>query len=385
MKIAILGSRGYPSTYGGFETFVRKLAPWLVERGHNVTVFGRGGNLGKTTVTDGVTVVDTVGLNGKSASTFTHGVTAALHCLRDKPDVVLMLNVANGPAILILKLRRIPVVINVDGLEWKRAKWGRIAKNAFRFGAWLSARFADAIVVDSKEVGRIWRRDYAVQSTFIPYGADVLCGLPTDRVQSLGLEPAHYALAVARLAPENNVELFLDAMEILQWSVPTVVVGSANYRNPLQVRLGALRDARKVLWLGHIDDQALLAELWANAGVYFHGHSVGGTNPALLSALGLGAPTIAVETPYNEEVLGARGLVSPDPVQLAAAVQNLVGDRTRRAEWAEAGRERVAQAYRWDDVLIQYEKILSATTSKRECPRRATADCPESGLPAHDS
>lgn len=361
MRIAILGSRGYPSTYGGFETFVRHLAPWLVEQGHEVTVYGRGGGRASSRVVDGVRVVDTLGFRTKSASTVSHGMTAALHCLCWKPDVVLALNVANGPALPLLKARRIPVVMNVDGIEWLRAKWGWLARNGFRVGAWMSARLADVLVADSKEIGRVWKERYGVDSVFIPYGAEVLeNACPANRVIELGLEPHGYALAVARLAPENNIELFLDALEELDWKVPAVVVGSANYENPVEARLRDLQEAGRIKWLGHVHDDGLLTQLWAHAGVYFHGHSVGGTNPALLSALGCGAPTVAIDTPFNREVLmDDRQVVDANSSAVADAFATVLGDEGRRRELAAYGRSVIAERYRWPSVFEAYEATMA--------------------------
>lgn len=362
----ILGSRGYPSTYGGFETFVRRLAPWLVERGHEVTVYGRGGMGTRSRHVDGVYVVDTVGLNTKAASTISHGITAAVHCLRHKPDVVLALNVANGPAIPILKIRGIPVAMNVDGIEWKRAKWGRIARGAFQFGARTSARLSECLVADSREIGRIWREEFDVEPVYIPYGADVPDEIGHGRLRQVGVDPRSYVVVVARLAPENNVDLFLDAMELARWRMPIVVVGSANYDNPTEARLRVLDAEQKIRWLGHVADQDLLTELWGNAAVYFHGHSVGGTNPALLSALGCGAPTVAVDTPYNREVLGGGDqVVEPDPVSVRDAIQRVFGNAEYQSELGQRGRAIVHDRYRWTDVFEAYERLLLDMASGR--------------------
>lgn len=359
LDIAILGSRGFPSTYGGFETFVRQAAPWLVDRGHRVTVYARGGSSRSVSEIDGVQVVATRGFSAKSASTVTHGFSGAMHAGLHKPDVVLALNVANGLALPLLKTRGIPVAVNVDGLEWERDKWGKIARRGFRAGAKSCALFADELIADSKEVARVWSEDFGVTPTFIPYGADIVYGAGDDKVRSLGLEPGTYALAVARLAPENNIELFVDAMASLNWTIPTVVVGSANYSNPLESRLRVHDANGEILWLGHVSDQELLGQLWANAGVYFHGHSVGGTNPALLQALGYGAPTLAVDTPYSREVLGGdRQLVAASPEVVSSAIQQLIGDQEKRAEFTALGRARIEESYQWTHVMESYESLL---------------------------
>ena len=359
LRISILGSRGYPSTYGGFETFVRHLAPWLALRGHEVTVYGRSNGFRRVAQVDGVRTVATMGLSSKHGSTVSHGLAAALGCAIERPDVVLALNVANGLGLRLLTARDVPVVMNVDGIEWQRGKWGPLARAAFRMGAQASARHASVIVADSTEVARIWKRDFAVDPVFIPYGADLHGDTGAARLEHLGLVPDSYALVVARLAPENNVELFLDAMGKLDWEIPTVVVGTANYDNPLEHRLAALAAEGSLTWLGHVSDQDLLSELWANAGVYFHGHSVGGTNPALLQALGHGAPTIAVDTVYNREVIGYEDqLVAPEVVRVVEAVRELIGDGSRRARLAARGRQTIMHRYLWDDVLKKYEATL---------------------------
>ena len=359
LRISILGSRGYPSTYGGFETFVRQLAPWLVLRGHEVTVYGRSDGFRRVSQVDGVRTVATIGLSSKHGSTVSHGLAAAVGCAMERPDVVLALNVANGLGLRLLKARDIPVVMNVDGIEWLRGKWGPLARAAFRMGAQASARHASVIVADSQEVARIWKRDFDVDPVFIPYGADLHGDLGTARLAHLGLEPDSYALVVARLAPENNVELFLDAMTKIDWEIPTVVVGTANYDNPLEHRLAALADEGSLIWLGHVSDQELLSELWANAGVYFHGHSVGGTNPSLLQALGHGAPTVAVDTAYNREVIGHDDqLVAPEVAVVAEALRELMRDADRRSQMAARGRRTIMQRYLWEDILEQYETTL---------------------------
>lgn len=369
MRISILGSRGYPSTYGGFETFVRSIAPWLVAQGHEVTVYGRGNMGHRESVIDGIRVVETRGVGLKTTSTFTHGLTGAIDCWRDRPDVVLVLNVANGLGIPLLRARGVPVVVNVDGIEWERDKWGRIAKRCFRLGARATARFANVLVADSQEVSRVWAADFGAETTFIPYGADIIDQPSVERVRKLGLEPGRYAIAVARLVPENNVDMFVDAIEHLDWKVPAVVVGAANYRNPLEERLERLSREGKVRWLGHVDDQGLLAELWAHSGVYFHGHSVGGTNPALLQALACSAPTVALDTPYNHEVLRDRGrLVPPDVAAIAAVIDDVLSDPERRAQMASEGRDVVESRYGWSTSHRAYEVIMSAVAKRAASP-----------------
>jgi glycosyltransferase involved in cell wall biosynthesis len=367
LRIAILGSRGYPSTYGGFETLVRRLAPFLADRGHEVTVYARRPAAGQPRVDfiDGVRVVHSRGVETKIASTLSYGFSAAVHASRERPDAVLVLNVANGFANALLRARGIPTVVNVDGIEWERAKWGRVARATFLAGAKLSNSTADLLIADSRHLGRIWQGRFGASPRFIPYGADIIDDGGSERVTALGLNPGTYALAVARLAPENNVELFVEAMQRLSWKVPAVVVGSANYDNPLSDELARLHEQGRLLWLGHVADQTLLNQLWGNAGVYFHGHSVGGTNPALLQALGCGAPTLAVRTEFNREVLGADDqLVDPDGGVIAREIGALLSDADRRRELRQRGRRIVASDYRWDQVCLAYLAALFEVSAR---------------------
>jgi glycosyltransferase involved in cell wall biosynthesis len=284
-----------------------------------------------------------------------------VHSAWDRTDAALVLNVANGFFLPVLRTARIPTAVNVDGLEWLRPKWGPVARRAFKAGAALTARFADTVICDAEAIRAHWARTYKRESVFIPYGADVLPPLGSDRLRDVGLVPGGYVLAVARLVPENNVDLLLDAAEKLNWKFPVVVVGDMSGVSPLESRLRMLEASNDQLrWLGHVSDQELLNQIWQNCTLYVHGHSVGGTNPALLQALGAGAPTIALNTAYNREVLGPKGVTfEPSPESLAALIEELYDDTERRSRLTVSGRAVVRDKYGWSDVLTAYEHTLA--------------------------
>lgn len=363
-RYAIIGSRGYPSTYGGFETLVRKLAPYLRDTGADVTVYGRDSR--RSVVRreiDGIHVVDTPGVEGKSTSTLSYGLTSVAHAARQDFDAALVLNVANGYWLPRLRRAGIPTVVNVDGLEWERDKWSRAGKAVFKTGARLTARYADHLVADARAIGDYWRANFGVPSEFIPYGADLDDVDGADKVTDLGLVPGSYLLVVARLVPENNVDLFLDALERLTPETPAVVVGSAGGAvSPLEERL-ARTDLQRpgFRWLGHVSDQQLLKQLWRHCALYVHGHSVGGTNPALVQALGLGSPTVALDTVFSREVLGAGWPTYPvgRPEQLAGLLTHLLDRPEARAKLSIRGREIIEERYRWEDVLGAYAELLA--------------------------
>jgi len=371
MRLAIVGSRGYPSTYGGFETLVRKLAPYLVREGHEVTVYCRpvGGSSLRTRrrVVDDVECVTTAGVDRKTMSTLSYGLTASLDVARRHHDAAIVLNPANGYFLPILRRAGVPSVVNVDGLEWKRDKWNALGKRVFHTAARQVARHATTIVVDSRAIGEVWAEEFGVASTFIPYGADIIDVQTTQHIGRLGLADEPYVLYVGRLVPENNVELFIDAATRLRERYRVVVVGTAGYGDPIEARVEQLAAHPNVTWLGHVHNQLLLTELWANAGAYFHGHSVGGTNPALLQALGAGAPTVAYDSPFNREVLdGAGVMVGRNVREVVAAIEQVMECESVAKKLRNDGQARVAKAYRWDDVCRAYLEAAMKAPAIRE-------------------
>jgi glycosyltransferase involved in cell wall biosynthesis len=360
MKIAILGSRGFPSTYGGYETLVRHIAPHWAATGHEVTVYCRSRvTPARQWTAEHVRCRWTPGIESTSLSTLSYGASSHLDASLRGYDAALVLNVANGFFLPLLKARKIPAVVNTDGIEWQRGKWGKFARQVFLAGARLSAKYADLLVADSEAIAQIWSEMFNVQSRFIPYGAPVVRGTSTKHIEALGLEPESYVLAVARLIPENNVDLLLDAIERLTMKPPVVVAGSGPAGCALERRLGDLDRRGVVRWLGHVSDQELLRELWERCGVYVHGHSVGGTNPALLQALGAGAPTLALNTAFNREVIRNEvQMFAHEARELAARISAVLGDAEARERLREHGRSVVAERYSWPDVIDSYLDAL---------------------------
>ena len=363
--VAIVGSRGYPSYYGGFETLVRKLAPFLADNGWKVTVYSRERiDLGRQNEAHaGVNVVPNWGLETKSLSTLSHGLSAACGTATMRPDVALVLNVANGFYLPLLKLRKVPTLVNVDGIEWEREKWGRTARQIFLAGARATATWADALVMDSTAIALRWNQEFKRTGHYIPYGGDKVADVPPPP----GLERRGYVLFVARLVPENTVGSFMEAARKLATQWPVVVVGSSGYRGPVEQQLRSLvKEVPGISWFGQIKNDALLHALWNNAGVYFHGHSVGGTNPALVQAMHCGSPTVARDTVYNREVLQQCGLyVAPDPGSIVDVVSELMVDYQWQENLARRARGRAIENFGWDAVAKSYHVALTELIAKR--------------------
>jgi glycosyltransferase involved in cell wall biosynthesis len=364
-SVAIIGTRGYPSYYGGFETAVRKLAPYLVEEGWDVTVYGRPGSTREDDPNRDARVTTRVtrGLETKSLSTLTYGLTAILDAVRRKPDVALIMNVANGFWLPFLKLRGIPTLVNVDGIEWERAKWGRLAKAVFKGGAKTTAWWATQLVFDAHEIGRRWKKDFGRDGVFIPYGGDERAELPLES----GLTHRGYALVVARFVPENTILEFIEAAPKIAEHHDVVIVGSSGYGGDIDERVEHLASSNdRVHWLGHVSDDNRLFSLWQHAGAYFHGHSVGGTNPALVQAMTLGAPIVARDTVYNREVMGPEGLfIQPDALAIEGVVADLLNDTAMQNRLADDARKRSRGDYSWPSVTRKYETAMRSLMEKR--------------------
>jgi glycosyltransferase involved in cell wall biosynthesis len=357
-SVAIIGSRGYPSFYGGFETLVRELAPYLADRGWDVTVYGRPASLttGLADRDQRVHSVETAGIEKKSLSTLSYGLTSVVHAARKRPDVALVLNVANGYWLPVLRARGIPSLVNVDGIEWERAKWGRAAKSVFKAGAFMTARYGDTLVSDSREIARRWRGEFGRESAFIPYGGTV----PSDLAAPDEFDGRPYVLMVARFVPENTVSEFFEAAERLSDNWDIAIVGSSGYGGELEDKAKSLAEQNdRVHWFGHVSDDRKLFSLWKHCSAYFHGHSVGGTNPALVQAMACGAPTVARNTVYNREVLGSSALFSePTPPSIEFSIHNLMSDLVLQERLRSSSLERAVELYSWNGVCADYEREL---------------------------
>ncbi len=366
MRLAILGTRGIPARYGGFETFAEELSRRLVARGHEVTVYTR-----KHLVPErlqeyqGVRLVLLPCLRQKHLETLTHTLLSALHLRPEDFDAVLLCNAANAPLIPLLHAKGLPVALNVDGLERKRRKWGCLGKRYYLWCEALSARWADQVVTDARVIQRYYQRVWRRKTTMIPYGGDLVWPHSHETLRKWGLKPRGYLLYVSRFEPENNPDRLLEAYRRVPGNVPLVMVGGAPYARRLtrRVRQLAAQDPRVVL-TGPVYGQGY-RELMAAALAYIHATEVGGTHPALVEAMGAGQVVFYLETLENREVVGDAGLrfsFIGQPAleqQLAGFLANPEGFQFLR----ERAKARVDARYRWDQVAAAYENLLEGMCS----------------------
>ena len=366
MRIAILGIRGIPAKYSGFETFAKELAPRLVERGHDVTGYGRRGAVEWTdSHYKGVRLVVLPTIHTKHLDTPVHTLLSCFHALSQHYDAVLVCNAANALLIAPLRMAGIRVVLNVDGIERLRKKWGPAGRAWFWMSEYLSTRIPSAIVADASVIQSYYQDRWGAESTMIPYGANTDRPEGTLALGTYGVEPRRYLLVVTRLEPENNTELVVRAFSRVKTDMRLVVVGDTPFPSDYKNRLRALaeRDPRVVM-TGFVYG-APCRELQANLYCYVHAADVGGTSPALLEAMALGGYVVVSGTAQNLEVIDGIGL-SYEPGSEDSLVERLqyAVDHPDEADASRGpARSRVETVYSWEAVTDAYEDLLTATTS----------------------
>ncbi len=389
LSIAMVGTRGVPAHYGGFETCVEEVGSRLAARGHRVVVYCRR-TAGEPAPSShlGMELVQLPAVPRRALETLSHTAVTVAHLAVHRTDVALVFNAANAPLLPVVRSRRIPVATHVDGLEWRRSKWGPTGRRYYRAAEALAVRWSDAVIADAPGIAAYYLAEFGAPTTLIAYGAPII-DPPLDRLGELGLTPRGYHLVVARFEPENNVHVVLEGYRTAAARLPLVVVGSAPYSDEYTARLHRLGDER-VRFLGGVWDPELLDQLYAGCFTYLHGHSVGGTNPSLLRAIGAGAPTLAFDVVFNRDVLGEAGTYFSSPADVRAAVehaeQDPPGERARGARLRER-----ARAYRWDDVADSYEELCRRLVagparpnlSGRRSSRSRVSPVPSSPLPDH--
>lgn len=363
----MVGTRGVPAHYGGFETAVEEIGVRLADRGHHVRVYCRTGNSEIAGLYRGMELVTLPALHQRTLETLSHTGLSALHLAVHRTDVAFVFNAANAPFLPIISAARIPVATHVDGLEWKRAKWGNGGKRYYRVAETASVWMSDALIADAQGIADYYREEYNVPTELISYGAPVLEDVGHDKLAEFDLEPNSFHLVVARFEPENHVDVIVEGFVRSNARLPLVVVGSAPYADAYTAKIKEIAEHdSRVRLLGGVWDQELLDQLYANALTYQHGHSVGGTNPSLLRAIGAGAATSAFDVSFNREVIGEAGTFFSNSDDVARLIEeserDVPGQRARGAQ----SRER-ARAYDWNLVAEEYED-LAFRLSARSTP-----------------
>jgi glycosyltransferase involved in cell wall biosynthesis len=361
MKIGILGTRGIPARYGGFETLAEELSARLAARGHDVTVYTRS-RYAEPGLREwrGAKVRALPTIPTKYLDTVAHGLLSGLDAAFERFDAVLVCNAINALSCFLPRVSGATrVVLNVDGLERHRRKWNAAGRLAYRLSEKLSTIVPDAVVSDARVIRDYYRERYGFESHFIPYGGDLPEPAGRETLERLGLSAEGYVLYVSRLEPENNADAVVRAYRDVPGEMPLVVVGDAPYAADYIAHVRAAADSR-VRFPGAIYGEGY-RQLLAHASVYVHATEVGGTHPALVEALGYGRVVLYNATSENEEVAGGAGLPfdAREPGTLTRVLTSLLNDPASGSVWKERAKARANERYRWEDVASRYEAVLS--------------------------
>ena len=386
MRIALVGTRGVPAAYSGFETLVEAVGERLAERGHEVTVYCRPHMVeGRHRFYKGMRLVYLPTIANKYLDTIVHTFVSTLHmAVVRRPDAAVYFIAGNSPLALLGRLLGIPTIINVDGLDSMRSKWNGPASAYLRWAERNAPRFADATITDSRTVQELYRREYGAETYFIPYGSEMDGEDTGEHLARFGLDPKKYILFVGRLVPENNAHVLIEAFEALDTDLKLVVVGDAPYMEEYHSGLHATKDDR-VVFTGYVYGDGY-RELSRNAALFVAPTEVGSTHPVITEAMAAGNCVVVNDYEPNLETIGEAGLSYPGSegaAGLRRVLEEVLRDPDTIARYGELARERARTLYSWDAVTTAYEELSAwwltgagtrgSVSGGRDCRRRSAA------------
>lgn len=362
MRIALLGTRGVPASYSGFETCVEQLGSRLVERGHEVFVYCRRHHVKYVGEQyKGMSLIFPPTVQNKYLDTIVHTTLSSIHALTGRYDIALYFIAGNSPTTWIPRMVGTSTVLNVDGLDWKRAKWPGFAIRYLKLAEYLATRLPTAYITDSRAVQASYEARFGSTPLYIPYGSEVEMKPPAEVLERYKLVQGEYVLFVGRLVPENNVDHLIEAYRHLDTQKKCVIVGDSTYAEDYKERLHQLAEGdQRIVFTGYQFGDAY-HELGSNALIFVETSAVGGTHPAVVEAMAFGNCVIVNGTPENVETIGDAGL-SYDPEQgakdLASVLGELLTAPDKIAALGERAEHRAAEKYSWEAVTDQYEELF---------------------------
>ncbi|SEF83909.1 glycosyltransferase [Algoriphagus boritolerans] len=363
LKVAIMGAKGYPYVYGGYDTLIKELGERLVAKGVHVRVYNhRALFTDRPRFVNGIECIYTPAIESKSLTQLTHTFFSMIHACFSDVDVIFVVNSGNGPFGLISKLFGKPTAINVDGLEWLRPKWKGLGSKYFFWASKLATKFYDQLINDSDEMRRVYLELFQADSKVIAYGANPRESVESAPIKKWNLESRGYFLIVGRLVPDNNADLIIEGFLKSNSDRKLVITGDVPFEDEWANRLKNHQDKR-LLFTGYVRDPDELAALYSHCFAYFHGHEFGGTNPAMLKALGFGCAILALDTPFNQEMLqnGKHGwYFEKNPESVKAIAEKAESEPEKMDEFRMSARSGLTQRYNWDYVTEQYLDVFKS-------------------------
>lgn len=363
MKIAFVGTRGVPASYSGFETFVEELGARMAEQGHEVVVYCRPHHIKYEGDTyRGMRLVRIPTIPNKYLDSMVHSILCMYHSVyREQPDLIYVCGQGNASTLLIPRLYGIPTVINVDGPDWERQKWGRFASWFLRVSEKIAVQLADVVIADSRAVQDYYRRNYDAETTYIAYGANIPEDQPGNgTLEEFGLEDRGYFLFVGRLVPENCAHHLVDAYSGLETDKKCVIVGDAPYAEEYISSLKATQNPN-VVFTGYVFGDGY-KELGSHAYAYCMTSEVGGTHPALVEEMAFGNCVIVNDIPTNLETIGDAGLSYEGKrggESLRHVLQWTLDNEEKVQELRVKARERARDEYSWPVITERYLNLFN--------------------------
>ncbi|HMO18652.1 MAG TPA: DUF1972 domain-containing protein [Oligoflexia bacterium] len=358
MNIGIIGTRGIPNNYGGFEQFAEFLSVALVKLGHSVTVYNSHNHIFRESTYQGVNIVhcyDPEYFMG-TAGQFIFDFNCILDSRKRRFDIILQLGYTSSSIWSFLFPKNSLLITNMDGLEWKRTKYSAPVKKFLRFAESLAARNSDFLVADSPAIKKYLNHKYRIESTYIPYGANIFSNPDESRLEHYKLGKFGYDLLIARMEPENNIEIILDGVSQSHGKRPCIVIGSTN-NSFGKYLLEKYKNYSKIRFLGSVYDTADLNNLRYFSNIYFHGHSVGGTNPSLLEAMAANTLILAHKNEFNKAVLEDNAYYFENPNEVQDYVVSLVKDDKETGK-IQNNLSRIEKFYNWEKIVCEYEGLF---------------------------
>jgi len=364
-SIAILGTRGIPNHYGGFEQLSEYLAPGLVKAGHDVTVYNSHNHPYREKTWKGVHIrhcYDPEYFLG-SAAQFIYDLNCLIDARKRKFDVILQLGYTSSSIWGALFPKDSMIICNLDGLEWQRTKYSPMVRRFLLYAEKLAVKYSDLHIADSPVIRDYFQEKYGILPEYIAYGAELFGPGDPSVLHEYDIRPGHYFLLMARMEPENNLETILDGYTKSGTEMPILVVGDT--LNPFGRHLRAKFGAdRRIIFTGGIYDQWKTHCLRSFCRMYFHGHSTGGTNPSLLEAMASEALIAAHDNPFNRQVLGEDAYYFSNATEITDLVQHLPPNLTISGMSAR-NRQKILERFSWPDIIARYERFILYSLSIR--------------------
>ena len=362
MRVGIVGTRGIPNFYGGFEQFAQYLSEGLVKAGNEVFVYNSHLHSFQEKSWNGVNLVHCYDPEEKigTAGQFIYDLNCILDCRKRDFDVILQLGYTSSSIWMWLFPKNVPIITNMDGLEWKRNKYSLPVQFFLKFAEKLAVTFSDQLIADSKGIKSYLKEKYNKDSVYIPYGANVFNSPNKTVLKEFNLNPYKYDMLIARLEPDNSVEEILDGFTISNVDRDFLVIG--NTKTPLGKKLIDKYQDSRIKFVGFVKGIEKLDSLRYYSNLYFHGHTVGGTNPSLLEAMASNAFICAQNNIFNKAILGKDAMYFSSSEEVCTLVESILKKEIEQS--VISNKEKVSKIYSWETIISQYLVFLKDNLKK---------------------